>query len=125
MPIIKEELNKLNKMDIYSLILFSLFKLRKIPEYSALSELVYILDKDSLLKLCEYFGGTTIKIPTIKELENLVYILVLYQYVNIEKMKYEDAVKIIGFNSSDLKRVKSDYKKLCDIIEEYDIKTRL
>lgn len=125
MPVIKEELNKLNKMDIYSLILFSLFKLRKIPEYSALSELVYILDKDSLLKLCEYFGGTTIKIPTIKELENLVYILVLYQYVNIEKMKYEDAVKIIGFNSSDLKRVKSDYKKLCDIIEEYDIKTRL
>ena len=125
MPVIKEELNKLNKMDIYSLILFSLFKLRKIPEYSALSELVYILDKDSLLKLCEYFGGTTIKIPTIKELENLVYILVLYQYVSIEKMKYEDAVKIIGFNSSDLKRVKSDYKKLCDIIEEYDIKTRL
>ena len=77
---IKEEVNKLKSQDIYSLMLFALFKLKDVPEYSSLSELVYILDKDSLLKLCEYFGGMTIKIPTIKELESMVYLLLLYQF---------------------------------------------
>lgn len=118
---IKEELVKLKEMDIYSLILFSLFKLRDIPEYSTLSELAYILDKDNLLKLCEYFGGITIKIPTIDELESLVYSLVLYQYVDIDKMDYKDAINIIGHKSSDLRKVKSDYIKLKEILSKYTI----
>lgn len=121
---IKEELSTLKEVDIYSLMLFSLFKLREVPEYASLSELVYILDKDSLLKLCEYFGGMTLKIPTIEELESLVYTLVLYQYVNIDGMKYEDAIKLIGHNSSDLKQVKADYRKLCCILERYEFKNR-
>ena len=75
---IKEAVATLKETDIYSLMLFAMFKLRDIPEYSSLSELVYILDKDSLLKLCEYFGGTTIKIPTIEELETLLYALTIY-----------------------------------------------
>ena len=62
---------KLKYIDVYSLMLFAMFKLRDIPEYASLSEMVYILDKDSLLKLCEYFGGLTIKIPTIEELESI------------------------------------------------------
>lgn len=122
---IKEELSTLKETDIYSLLLFSLFKLRDIPEYSSLSELVYILDKDSLLKLCEYFGGMTLKIPTVYELESLVYTLVLYQYVNIDGIDYNEAIKLIGHKSSDLKRVKSDYRKLCSILENYDFKKRL
>ena len=121
---IKEELSTLKETDIYSLILFSLFKLRNIPEYASLSELVYILDKESLLKLCEYFGGMTLKIPTIQELESLVYVLVLYQYVNIDGMDYDDAFKLIGYKSSDLKRVKADYRRLCSILDEYDFKRR-
>ena len=121
---IKEELATLKETDIYSLLLFSLFKLRNVPEYASLSELVYILDKDSLLKLCEYFGGMTLKIPTVNELESLVYTLVLYQYVNIDGMDYNEAIKLIGHKSSDLKRVKSDYRKLCALLEEYDFKRR-
>lgn len=121
---IKEELSTLKETDIYSLMLFSLFKLRGIPEYAALSELVYILDKDNLLKLCEYFGGMTLKIPTIEELESLVYVLILYQYVNIEHMNYDEAIKLIGYKSSDLKRVKADYRKLCNILNEYEFKDR-
>lgn len=73
-----QEILSVKELDIYSLILFALFKLRDIPDYLVLSELVYILDKDSLLKLCEYFGGTTIHIPTIDELESLLYSLLLY-----------------------------------------------
>ena len=114
----------LTELDTYSLILFVLFKLRNIPEYASLSELVYILDKDTLLKLCEYFGGITLKIPTIEELESLVYSLVLYQYVELENMNYEEAIKLIGHKSSDLRKVKSDYQKICKILSLYEFKHR-
>lgn len=117
---INTEIAKLNEMDTYSLILFTLFKLRDIPEYATLSELVYILDKESLLKLCEYFGGLTLKIPTIDELESIVYSLVLYQSVNIEGKDYNEMVKIIGHKSSELRKVKNDYEKICKILDQYD-----
>ena len=121
---IRKELKNLKEIDIYSLILFALFKLKDIPEYATLSELAYILDKDNLLKLCEYFGGMTITIPTIDELESIVYSLILYQYVNVDKMSYPEALKIIGHKSSDLRKVKSNYNKLCTILEQYEFKSR-
>lgn len=117
---IKEEISKLKEVDIYSLVLFTLYKMKDVPEYSTLSELVYILDKGALLKLCEYFGGTTIKIPTIEELETLVYSLVLYQYVNIDGMNYDEACKIIGHKSSELRAVKTAYLKLCEVLSNYN-----
>lgn len=117
---IKEELAKLKDVDVYSLILFAMFKLRDVPEYASLSELVYILDKDSLLKLCEYFGGLTLKIPTIDELESIIYSLVLYQFVNIDEMDYDKAVKIIGHKSDKLRQIKKDYAKICEILDKYD-----
>lgn len=111
-------------MDVYSLILFSLYKVKDIPEYSALSELSYVLDKDNLLKLCEYFGGLTITIPTLDELENMIFLLVLYQLVNIDNMDFESAIKSIGYKSSDLRKVRADYKKLCDIMNKYNFTSR-
>ena len=117
---IKEELDKLKSVDIYSLLLFALFKIRDIPEYSSLSELAYVLDKTNLLRLCEYFGGLTIKIPTISDLESMVYTLVLYQLVDIDGMDYDEAVKQIGHNSSDLRRVKSDYVRMKSVLDNYD-----
>ena len=82
---IKEELNKLRTNDTYSLILFVLYKLRDIPEYSGVSELAYTLDENNFLNLCEYFGGLTITIPTIKEIRDIVDALLLYQYVDIKR----------------------------------------
>lgn len=116
---IREELTKLKDVDVYSLILFVLFKARNVPELASLSELVYILDKDNLLKLCEYFGGQTITIPTITELEELVYSLVLYQYVDIDGMPYEEAIKIIGHKRVELRTVKSNYTKLKQVLDTY------
>ena len=116
---IREELTKLKDVDVYSLILFVLFKARNVPELASLSELVYILDKDNLLKLCEYFRGQTITIPTITELEELVYSLVLYQYVDIDGMPYEEAIKIIGHKRVELRTVKSNYTKLKQVLDTY------
>ena len=36
---LKEEISKLKDVDIYSVLLFVLYKLREVPEYSTLSEL--------------------------------------------------------------------------------------
>lgn len=121
---IKEYVTTLKEADVYSLMLFAMFKLRDVPEYATLSELVYILDKNSLLKLCEYFGGLSIKIPTIDELESILYSLLLYQYVNVEDMEYDDALKIIGYKSSDLRKIKSDYVKICEVLDKYDFTKR-
>lgn len=117
---IKQEVLRLKQTDFYSLILFVLFKLKDIPEYSTLSELAYVLDKDNLLKLCEFFGGTVIKIPTINELESVVYSLTLYQYINIEGKTMKEALDLIGKPSDvSLSTIKSDYLKISGMMEEF------
>jgi hypothetical protein len=121
---IKEKLLTFKDIDIWSLILFTLYKIKDTPEFSTISELAYVLDKDSMLKLCEYFGGLTIKIPTIEELEDLVYALVIYQHVNIDGMNYNDAIKLIGEKSSNLRNIKFNYMKICDILDKYEFEKR-
>lgn len=121
---IKERLLTFKDIDTWSLILFTLYKIKDTPEFSTISELAYVLDKDSMLKLCEYFGGLTIKIPTIEELEDLVYALVIYQHVNIDGMNYNDAIKLIGEKSSNLRNIKFNYMKICDILDKYEFEKR-
>lgn len=116
---IKNNIENFKQTDFYSLLLFALYKSIEIPEYSSLSQLAYILDQKNLLNLCEYFGGQTIKIPTIKELEDLVYSLLLYQYVKVDHMEYESAIDLIGHSSSDLRQVKKNYTELCSVLETY------
>ena len=98
--------------------------MRDIDEYSTISELAYVLDKDNLLKLCEYFGGLTIQIPTIDELENIINSLLIYQYVNIDGYEYKDAVKKIGFESHELRKVKKEYNKIVTILDKYSFSNR-
>ena len=116
---IKEELEKLKTTDLFSLLLFVLYKIRDIDEYSTISELAYVLDKQNLLNLCEYFGGITIRVPTIDELESLLNSLLLYQYIEIDGLSYEEAVSKVGFESYDLRSVKRDYLKISKLLEAY------
>lgn len=115
----KEDLRKLNEVDSYSLILFVLYKLRDIPEYSCISELAYILDKDNLLKLCEYFGGTTITVPKIEELEEVIQSLLIYQYIEIDKMSFEEAVQASGQKTRDIRTIRKNYSKVKEVLERY------
>lgn len=117
-------LSNLKQRDTYSLILFCLYKLKNLPEFSSLSELVYVLDKSNFLNLCEYFGGQTITIPTIDELESLVYSLLLYQYVKVDNIPYEEAIKLVGHESKELRAVKSNYRKLCEVVQDYSFAPR-
>ena len=102
--------------------LFVLFKIKDIPEYSTLSELSFVLDKDNFLNLCEYFGGLTIKIPTLDELQSIVYSLMLYQYINVEGKSLEEALKLIENASSldiNIGEVKATYFKVCELMDNY------
>lgn len=119
---LRKDLDNLKMDDTFSLILFVLYKLRDVEEYSAISELAYVLDKDSLLGLCEYFGGLTIRIPTVEELESIVNSLLMYQYINLDGIPYSEAVKKIGFESHQLRKIKKDYNKICTILEGYSLK---
>lgn len=111
---IKKELDALSTEDIYSLMLFVLYKSTEIPQYSALSQLAYILDKDSLLKLCEFYGGLTIKIPTISQLQNLLEGLLMYQLVDLEHRDFEEVSQQFEKGVSDsyihIKQVLKDYQ---------------
>ena len=116
---IKNNIETLKETDFYSLILFTLFKMTEKPEYSSISQLAYILDKDNLLNLCAYFGGQTITIPTTYELESLVYGLLLYQKVKVDGMDYDEALALIGHESEELREVKKNYKQICSVMSKY------
>ena len=116
---IVESLNALNKTDVYSLLLFTLYKLNDDPEYSTLSELCYVLEGDNLTKFLSYFGGMTIKIPSLRDMRLLLQGLLLYQYVNIEGGEFNDAFKaLVGeFNEEELQTV---YDKIVEVTKNYD-----
>ena len=116
---IKTELENLKEKDIYSLMLFALYKAQELPEYSALSQLAYILDKDNLLKLCEFYGGLTIRIPTITELEYLLYGLLMFQRIDIEKEKYDSVYADLKAKEIDANHVKDTYFLLKELLSNY------
>lgn len=122
---IKDNLSALTKKDIYTNALFILYKLADLPEYSVVSELAYILDKKSVLKLCEYFGGLTIKIPTIEEIEDVLYLLLVYQLINEEKKSFDEAFDLIAPKVYNVTKLKKQYSKLASILEDYEFTQRV
>ena len=117
---IKSELQNLQETDIYSLMLFALYKMSGDPTQAALSQLAYILDKDNLLKLCEFFGGMTLRIPTIEELETLIYSLLIYQRVDIEKEDYNNVVEDIKKKSINGKSAVKQYENVKTLLSHYN-----
>ena len=57
------------------------------PEFAALPELFSIIGAKTLIKLCKYAGGETIKIPTIEQLSQDIDALQWYYDVFISKKK--------------------------------------
>lgn len=116
---IKTELEQLKTADIYSLMLFALYKVKDSPEYAALSQLAYILDKDNLLKLCQFYGGLTITVPTIDELEVLLNALLLYQQVDIEQTDYDVCVKTFVAKGVDEDILIRNYSIVKELLKDY------
>lgn len=120
----KDNLTKLSETDLWSLVLFTLFKMRDIQEFSSLSELVYLLPKESMIKLCQYYGGMTITLPTLDDLETMLYTLLLYKKVNIDNTDYKDALCELSLSQRMESTVKNQYDKVARVLERYEFKPR-
>ena len=115
------ELRNLKTKDVYSLILFILYKLKEDPKYSTLSELAYILDKDSLLNLCQYYGGLTITIPTMSEIDHVLNALLLYQKVQVDGLDFDTVFNSLDLRQKEKEQILDLYKCIINIMSKYSI----
>lgn len=106
----KEQLNTLKYENVFDILLFVLYKLKDDEKYSTLSELAYLLDYQSLLKLCKMYGGLTIRIPTLDEIELIIHSLMLYD-MHLKGYRLDESIKLLNLET----------KKLDEIIESYNI----
>ena len=119
---IKANLNLLHLSDIYSLMLFIIYKVQDIPEYAVTSELCYLLDGANLTRLLTYFAGKTITIPTEEEFAELTNALLLYQYINVEGVSLTEAQSRLENCTAKQKEKATDlYLKIIPIMRQYNI----
>lgn len=120
---IQAALNSIEKKDLYSMLLFALYKMKDVPEYLPLAELCYIIDGESLLRFLSYYGGMTLTVPTMKELRLALQALKLYYQVNIddeERGNFEDSLKTLADEEFTKEEIKEMYMKMSEVISKYD-----
>lgn len=115
-------LEELDKQDIYSLILFTLYKLKDVEEYSVLSELVYILDEKSFSRFLSYFEGQTIKIPKIQDLKNIVNALLFYERKSNTQLTDDEIMFDLNIPEKEKPELYKTLNLISEIIKEYDFK---
>lgn len=115
-------LEELDKQDIYSLILFTLYKLKDVDEYSVLSELVYILDEKSFSRFLSYFEGQTIKIPKIQDLKNIVNALLFYERKSNTQLTDDEIMFDLNIPEKEKPELYKTLNLISEIIKEYDFK---
>ena len=121
---IAKSLNNLKEKDVYSLILFALYKLKDKSEYSVLSELVYVLDVDKLFEFLSLFGGMTITIPTADELEYVIQALKIYDAVNFKDVPLKIAIKEIATDEGSYKELEKIYIDISEVLSNYSFESR-
>ena len=119
---ITKALEELNKEDIYSLILFTLYKLKNVEEYSILSELIYILDDKSFSRFLSYFEGQTIKIPKIQDLKDIINAILFYERKTNTDLSDDEILTFIGAPKKDKSKILSILTIISGIVKEYDFK---
>lgn len=119
---IKKNLNNLHLSDIYSLMLFILFKVQEIPEYAVTSELCYLLDGANMTRLLTYFAGRTVTFPTESEMTVVTNALLMYQYINIDGETFTAAQNKLGkLTKKEKDEVTDLYVKIIPIMKQYNI----
>jgi Tfp pilus assembly protein PilN len=119
---IKKNLNNLHLSDIYSLMLFILYKVQEIPEYAVTSELCYLLDGANMTRLLTYFAGKTVTFPTESEMAVVTNALLMYQYINIDGETFTAAQnKLDKLTKKEKDAVTKLYVQLLPIMKQYNI----
>lgn len=115
-------LDELNKKDIYSLILFVLYKLKDNPEYSILSELIYLLDNDSFIRFLKYFEGQTITVPKISELKSILDSLLFYERKLNSELSDNEIFEQLDIPVAERANMYKTLDVIQNILAEYDFK---
>ena len=115
-------LEELDKQDIYSLILFTLYRLKDVSEYSVLSELVYILDEKSFSRFLSYFEGQTLKIPKIQDLKNIINALLFYERKSNTDLTDDEILADLNVSEKEKDTLYETINLISEIIKEYDFK---
>ena len=119
---VKKDINNLHLSDIYSLMLFVLFKVQDIPEYAVTSELCYLLDGANMTRLLTYFAGRTIKFPSEFDMKVVTNALLLYQYINIDGETFVAAQNRLGkLTKREQDKITELYVQLLPIMKQYNI----
>lgn len=119
---IKDNLNTMHLSDIYSLMLFILYKVQDIPDYAVLSELCYLLDGSNLTRLLTYFAGKTVTFPTEADFVIVTNALLLYQYINLDGESLTNAqLKLTDLTAKQKEKTTELYLKLLPVMKQYNI----
>lgn len=121
MAIQTNELPDFNREETYSIVMLLLFVYKDHPRYSTMSELSTILDHDNFVKFIRYYEGQTIQVPTIEEISKSLKALMMYQYYDVEKMSWEEALCLAGFNREDGKTARRLLAAFRQSIKKYRI----
>lgn len=98
-----------------------LFPLKNDADYAAVPELLPFVGLDGFLHLCKYFGGQSIKIPTLSELNSLLVAIELYTKIHVRNMTEETALhqtlREIGELPADAYKT---YKRIAELYAEVE-----
>lgn len=117
-------LDAMEERDLYSLLMFVLFRLKDLPEYSTLSELSYVLDHKNLSRFLKYYGGMTITIPTKEEFDLVIDALLIYKWTNVDGNDIKKAKSALNMTKERLNAVLPVYSKIVQSIESYNFNTK-
>lgn len=83
--------------DLYYISLLILDKLSNSKgKYKVLSELAYLVDMDSLLNLIYYFGGQTVWIPSIEDMQSTLQLISIYRNYDILGKSWHESLRAAG-----------------------------
>ena len=114
----RDALERMGEMDVYSMLLYMLFRLKDDPKYSTLSMLVWALDKESLLNFLRLFDGQEIKVPDMKDLMTVITVLQLYHMVNLNGMELEEAISRVVTDEIPHNELMELYARACNVMGE-------
>ena len=121
---INKVLSKFKEQDVYALICGYLYEFKKIPEYSIISELAYLLNSESFVNLVNYFEGQTFTVPTKDEFQSAIKVLLLLQYYEVEGRPWKESLIEAGYETCDGKAAQLQLNKLKTCIDKYNFNNR-
>ena len=87
----------LSEEETFFLSLVLLSNMHDNEKYKNLSELIFLFDNYKGFKqFIKYYQGTTIEVPTVKELKQALRLLALFQKVNIDKKDFNESYNALN-----------------------------